>query len=64
MENIKGHKIKIIKKDGRAVRVELDDRLLAGAISVEINSKYDIKNSQEVVKIELTNIESLEIIGD
>ncbi len=61
---LKGHKIKIYKKDGHVVKVELDDRALAGVVSVEVNSKYDIKTSQESIKIELTNIESLELIGD
>lgn len=61
---LKGHKVKIFKKDGHVTRVELDDRSLAGVVNVEVNSKYDIKTSQESIKIELTNIESLELIGD
>lgn len=61
---LKGHKIKIYKKDGHVTRVELDDRSLAGVIGIEVNSKYDIKTSQESIKIELTNIESFELIGD
>lgn len=61
---MEGHKIKIYKKDNQVVKVELDDRKLAGIVNVEINSKYDIETSQESIKIELTNIKSLELIRD
>lgn len=61
---MEGHKIKIYKKDNEIIKVELDDRVLTGVVSVEIDSKYDIKSSQESIKIELTNIKSLELIGN
>lgn len=61
---MEGHKVKIYKKENKVVKVELDDRKLAGVVNVEINSKYHSDSNQESIKIELTNIKSLELIRD
>lgn len=60
MEN----KVKIYKKDNRAVKIVLNGQVIEGVTKIKINNDYTPQNSNESIVIEISDISSLEITSD
>lgn len=57
MEN----RVKIIKENNKAVKVELNGQELKGITNVKINNDYTPHSSTESIIVEISNISLLEI---
>lgn len=60
MEN----KVKIYKKDNKAVKIVLNGQVIEGVTKIKINNDYTPQNSNESIVIEISDISSLEIVSD
>lgn len=56
------NKIKIYKKDGIPIKIEINGQELKGISKIEIKNYYTADNFNESVIVEITNISFLEII--
>lgn len=60
MEN----KVKIYKKDNKAVKMVLNGQVIKGVTKIKINNDYTSQNSNESIVIEISDVSLLEIVSD
>lgn len=58
------NKVKIYKKGGEAIKIEINGQEMVGVTNIKINNDYAPRNSKESVIVEISNISLLEIITD
>lgn len=58
------NKVKICKKDNKAVKIVLNGQVIEGVTKIKINNDYTTQNSNESIVIEISDISSLEITSD
>lgn len=58
------NEIKIFKKSGIAIGLEINGKRLEGVTGLKINNDYTSNETQESVTVKISDISSLEIISD
>lgn len=58
------NKIKILKKNNKVTKVELNGEIIKGVTKLEIKNDYTPNSTKESVIVEISNISSLEIVED
>lgn len=58
------NEIKIFKKSGIAIGLEINGKRLEGVTGVKINNDYTSNETHESVTVKISDISSLEIISD
>lgn len=59
-----GNKIKIIKKDNKIIKIELNGIELKGISNIKILNDYTPNNLKESIIVEISNISFLEIVSN
>lgn len=58
------NKIKILKKNNKVTKVELNGEVIKGVTKLEIKNDYTPNSTKESVIVEISNISSLEIMEE
>lgn len=58
------NKIKILKKNNKVTKVELNGEIIKGVTKLEIKNDYTPNSTKESVIVEISNISSLQIMEE